>query len=266
MTFDARERSQFGGKPIELFRFSIGSLVYFYTSADQAQTYLGDTYTTEPISRGAMSGAGGESEAGQLEVRVLRSNPIAAFFVPYSPELEMGLTIFRQHRGDSEVKPWWTGTVASGVFAGAECVLTCLPGFSALRRQCPRNNFSGPCVWELGSAQCGVTLSSFSTVAPVASFAGSVISGSLFSTRPNGYFNGGYVERANGERRSIVNHVGPQLTLLSPFTGLAVNEPLTAFAGCDRTEATCATKFANLDNHLGWARVPTRNPFTSGVS
>lgn len=266
MSYDALETSQRGGKPIELYRFSAGSTrTYWYTSADEEQTYLGDLYVPEVLSRGEIAYSP-ESDSGGVEVGIPRTNPVAALFVPYLPEPELALVIYRKHRGDPETIVIFTGKVASSVFSASRCTLTCLPLREALRRRIPLNTFQSQCNWPLYSGPCGVAKASFATVGTVSAISEDTVDASAFSPPGSGWFNNGYVERFNGERRWIINHVGSTLTLLSPFVGLVVGESLTAYAGCDRTEAVCQSKFSNIVNHLGFSRLPTKNPFTEGLT
>lgn len=264
MSYDAQETSQRAGAPLELYRFAYGDNRYFYTSADEEQTYLGDLYTPEVLTRTEISQSG-ESEQGSVEVTIPRTNPVAQLFISYPPEPPLGVTVYRKHRSDPEVVTFFAGTVSSVVFTGAVAKLTCLPLFESLRRRVPRNTYQVQCNWALYSAQCGVVSANFRVTAQVTVISGDTIQATAFSAQPDGWFNNGWVERANGERRWIVNHVGATLTLMSPFVGLAVNEEVFAFAGCDRTEAVCKTKFNNIANHLGFARVPTKNPFQLGL-
>jgi uncharacterized phage protein (TIGR02218 family) len=47
------------------------------------------------------------------------------------------------------------------------------------------------------------------------------------------------------------------LTLLeAPVRGIAAGDAFTLFAGCDKTAATCASKFANIANFRGFPHIP----------
>ena len=47
-----------------------------------------------------------------------------------------------------------------------------------------------------------------------------------------------------------------------PPQTLAVNDTVRVYPGCDRTPATCNTRFGNLTRFLGLgAMLPQRNPF-----
>ena len=47
------------------------------------------------------------------------------------------------------------------------------------------------------------------------------------------------------------------LTLLeAPVRGIAAGDAFTLVAGCDKTAATCAAKFANIANFRGFPHIP----------
>jgi hypothetical protein len=81
-----------------------------------------------------------------------------------------------------------------------------------------------------------------------------------FATKPNGWFNAGYIEKGT-ERRMIINHAGDTLTLLNPMAGLAVGDAITAYAGCKRDYSDCVSKFNNGERFFGFEWIPARNPF-----
>jgi len=70
----------------------------------------------------------------------------------------------------------------------------------------------------------------------------------------------------------IVAQSGDDLQLLLPFPQSAVGREVILFAGCDHTPEVCDDKFdtpedtdSNLINFGGFAFVPTRNPFQTGL-
>lgn len=264
MSFDALETSQRGGVPVELYRFDWGQTRYCYTSADEDITYLGDLYTSEAVLRSSARQSG-ELEQGGIEIELPHTNPVVAPFLSYSPEPPIAVTVFAKHRTDPEAITVFLGSLASVTVRGAVATLQCLPLYEVLRRTVPRNTYQAQCNWALYSAQCGVLAGNHRLTAKITAINAEEIQATAFSSKPSGWFDNGWVERATGERRWIVSHVGSVVTLMSPFVGLAVNEDVFAYPGCDRTESDCKTKFSNLLNFLGFPRIPTRNPFEAGV-
>lgn len=266
MSFATQETSQAAGAPLELYKFAMGTAqTWWLTSSDAAIAYLADTYVPTPITRSTFR-PDNEAEGGTLTITLPRTHPLVLPFVGYSPEPPMTLTIYQKHQGDAEVIVRWIGTVSSVLFRGGTVTLTCLPSSAALRINVPRNTCQAQCNWALYSAECGITSSAYVISGLVTVIAADTIQATVFASKPSGWLNNGWVERANGERRWVVAHAGNVVTLMSPFLTLAVGETVSAFAGCDRTEYDCLNKFNNAERFLGWPRVPTRNPFISGVT
>lgn len=62
------------------------------------------------------------------------------------------------------------------------------------------------------------------------------------------------------EQRFCTKQVGNRLYLNVPFRLAVVGDPASALAGDDKRIDTCAVKFNNIDNHLGFAFMPNKNP------
>ena len=69
---------------------------------------------------------------------------------------------------------------------------------------------------------------------------------------------------AQGEKNARLNRIillVLSITLHNIPEGLAVGVAFEAFAGCDRTFATCQSKFGNSLNFGGFPWIPAKNPF-----
>jgi uncharacterized phage protein (TIGR02218 family) len=98
----------------------------------------------------------------------------------------------------------------------------------------------------------------------VALVTGVVLSVPAAAGFPAGHFAGGFATwAANGltEKRMIIVHTGDAITLSAVPPGLAVGDTISLYPGCDRTLATCDTKFGNSANFGGFPFIPTKNPF-----
>lgn len=264
MTYAARETSGTAGRPVELYRFSCGSDVWAWTSADVATDALGLTFAPAAIARGEVD-TSDEDTQGSLEVTVPRTNEVAALFVADLPPAPVMLEVYRYHRADAELVLFWSGEIASAEFAGSSALLAGIPVSRVLRRSLPSAAYQAQCNWALYSPQCGVNKASYRTTAVVTAISGFTISAAEFDIPADGYFRAGWVETATGEKHWVTAHAGAVLTLLTPFRSLAVGDTVYAYPGCDRTIAACKT-FSNLARHLGFPFVPTKNPFATGVS
>jgi uncharacterized phage protein (TIGR02218 family) len=265
MTYAARETSKYSGQPIELYRFAQGVNLWLYTSGDVTYTKASEIYVPEVISRNEID-QNNEDGAGSIEITVPRDNAVAALWISYLPVTPVGVTIYRLHRGDSEIVTTFVGKVATVRFEDSEATITAMPISEALRRQIPAELYQRPCNHALYSAGCGVNKTAFRVTGTISSVSGATIKSPAFATKPDGWFTTGFVERSDGDIRFVMSHVGDTITLMNPFPSLAAGESMNAYAGCDRTEAMCTSKFSNLPNHLGYARIPTKSPFNGSIS
>jgi len=264
--FDNYERSAYLGEPVELYKFVYSPTTQRYTSTDRNITVTGDgTYAAEAISRDPIDFTN-EDTASTITIRVPRTNAVAQLFVNYLPTVPVGVTIYSKHRNDPEVRVRFVGKVVSASFEDPAAALVCAPISQVLRRKIPSIVFQSHCNWPLYGGGCGVAKASFKDSGTVLSQVGSVVRAAVFATRPDGWYENGWVQITsgvqNGQRRFVVRHVGDAVTVMNPFSVIGLfAAAIDGFAGCDRTEATCVSKFANLVNHMGWPRIPTRNPF-----
>lgn len=269
VSFDSLEKSRHSGRPVECYRFVQGTNRWLYTSADAPVTITvgGESlqFLPETISRGPLTHSQ-EDTAGTLDVSLPRWNDVAILFIPYAPTTPVGLTVWRAHRTDPESIAIFSGKCVTAMFAGAQAKLTCQSIWSILQRALPRNFYQQPCNLALYSPRCGVNREAFRVDGLVTLIDGVEVTAAAWGAKPDQWFRSGYVQRENGDVRFIVDQVGSTLTLMSPFFDLNPGEVLKAYAGCDRSESTCAAKFDNLKNHSGESRVPTRNHFQSGVT
>lgn len=125
----------------------------------------------------------------------------------------------------------------------------------------PRNLYQPGCVHTLYDAGCTLTKATFT-------FTGTVGAGATVSTLPiagtgqgDGYYALGTVKLTSGANaglsRSVKSWAGGVATLLSPLPAAPANgDGVQIAAGCDKQQATCNTKFANLANFRGFPYVP----------
>ena len=153
----------------------------------------------------------------------------------------------------------------SGVFADleiarAKIALRVNSDISALQIQLPRNVYQAPCLHSLYDTDCSVVRSSFAT-------AGTVVGGSTASTIRNGlaqsatYFDSGYVVftsgNLNGVKRTIKSYSPGIFTIYNPLSVIPeVGDTFNIYPGCDKSMATCSSKFSNLSNFRGFPFVP----------
>lgn len=263
--FDTSEKSRYGAKPIECYLGKHGSTFYRWTSADKTVTLPVGEFTPIPISRDEHEFSN-EETAETLEIPVPRDNALAALYIGNPPAQAATMQVYRAHRGDEGLaKQTFTGFVSTARFEESIAVLECVSLGSSLKRQWPPLRMQTPCNHVVYSAGCGAALN-FDLIT-VTTIDGDTVVSNDFTARADGWFRSGRLVTLDGkERRFIVDHVGDTVTLLSPMPGLQSGQQVQAVWGCNRLEGECGpAKHNNLDNHLGWARTPERNPFDGRI-
>lgn len=258
MSFASRETSQAAGAPVELYDFAQGVNHYRFTSGDAAQVYLGNTYAANYIKRTQVDQSQ-EQEAGAVEIDIEMDNSMLTMFKNYLPDSEVTLTVFRNHRGDSDFQPVFIGTVDSVQFSPGMAKLTCNSIFNKLKREVPYPRYQRQCNHMLYSSGCGVVEGTFTVTGTLSAVSGADITSTTFGTKPNGWFNNGWVLWGT-QRRFVLNHVGNVITTITPFAGISAGQSVSAVAGCARSESDCIGKFNNIANFFGFPRIPQRTP------
>jgi uncharacterized phage protein (TIGR02218 family) len=124
----------------------------------------------------------------------------------------------------------------------------------------PRNLYQPSCVNTLYDGSCTAQRESYAVTSTVA--AGSTQSDVLCAlTQAAGWFDLGVLEATGGANagfaRMVKCYTPGSFTLVSPFpVPFAVGDAFTAYAGCDKTQATCQSKFANLAHFKGFPYIP----------
>jgi len=271
MTYEAREESRQDARPRELYRFTLGAQVWTYASGDAVIEFNAESYAPEPLQRTEPEQSRERGRAG-LTISLARDLPVARLFIGSVPARSVGVTIFRLHADDDDVIDFWTGRVRSVERSeGMAARLNCETNSAMLQRLGLRARHQSTCNVPLYSRRCGVLKTAFGSTGPISSVTGGVIvSSAFFNTDPT-WFKGGFVERENGELRTIeAQGTGGALTLKLPFSSMQPGEIVTAYAGCDHLFATCSSpKFAAYTDDgeafVGCPTIPEENPHDMGL-
>lgn len=270
MTFAAHETSQEGSRPVELYRFVVGGATYAYTSAEDTIVASSITYAPEAISRSRILNSQ-EQRQNVVEVTVPGVNAFAALYKQIVPGQRATLTVQRLQRGDTPTPERLTlfqGYVQSVAFLndGRLAKIAAVPSSAAQSRPIPRFTFQGSCNHVLYDNGCKVVAGDFKHTGLVTAVNGNVITVDGAGAFIDDYFTSGFVDAAGGlDARLVLSHTGDDLTLLLPFPFTIVGSTIDVYAGCDHTLPTCKVKFNNVINFGGFAFVPKRNIFNSGL-
>lgn len=279
MTYSAFETSREGGRPIEIYRFIQGGATFEYTSAEDELTVNLITYLPEAITRGKI-GQSPSDRKTVLEITVPSTNTFALRFRPSVPAARARITIQRLQRSDfpsPEVVTIFDGYVSSVAFEedGKVAKIACTPVTAAQSRPVPRFSYQGMCNHVLYDDGCKVddTDAQWRLTATATAVDGAVVTVSGAGAFGADWWVGGFMEINGGDdSRLILSQSGDDLQLLLPFPGSITGGNVTIFAGCDHLIETCDSKFSttedalsNVINYGGFAFVPTKNPFQTGL-
>lgn len=259
MTYTAVDTSVQDGKPVELYKFTMGATSWLGCTGMATRIYLTDEYEPMVVSRSQVQ-ASQEFGRSDLSVDIPHDHPMALLFTTGYPTQRVNLTIFRNHVGDAEFITYWRGRVVSATIRNERCTLKCEPIFSTLRRIGLRAVYQIQCRHALYERGCELDRTNFDVVTTVQAVAANVLTVTAAGAQADNYFTMGYVQTALGARM-IVAHSGTSLTLNAPIPGLVATDSITLYPGCDLTLETCTAKFSNDLNYGGFRWIPTKNPF-----
>ncbi len=267
MSYDQREISVFEAFPVELYLFARGAQYWRYTSADEDKVVDGVTYESVQIRRGKFE-QNQEMSRSNLSLNMDKGITFLNQFRGSPPTDIVQLTIQRYHEGDAgpdNITVPWVGRVVNVKFLEREAEVRLEPVFTSLRRPTLRRMYQTTCPHVLYGKACGKSSADFRTDATLTGVSGRDLMSPVYGTKPDGYFAGGYADWEIAgvlERRFIVNHVGPTITLNLPFAGIPANATVRTYPGCDHTLNTCKNKFANVPNYGGQPFYPRKNPMS----
>ena len=277
MTYDQKERSAYGGRPVELYRFTKGTSIFRHTDSDQDVTIGAETYTAGwPLSRTEPE-LSKEEKHSQLKITTALTHPVAQLFMPGAPSETVWVTVLRAHVGDTDTNVVWQGKVrgVSWKASKGEATFECDPVDKTLGKMGFRQTFGPQCNKNLYSPRCGVSEADYAVDVTISAISanGFAVTAAVFGDKPNQWYRLGelYIPTL-GARMQILDHTGTVCTLKVPILGLTVGAKGRAIAGCDHcwkkadgSNGDCIARFNNGINFGGWPFVPTKNPYAVSI-
>lgn len=121
----------------------------------------------------------------------------------------------------------------------------------------PYRTYQPSCDWQLYGPGCGLSASSFVVAGTLASGSGQLLMNTSL-TNPDQYFDQGYIVFTSGANtgvkraiRQYANASGQILLFVPLPNAVSTGDAFNAYPGCDKTQATCTSKFSNLANFPG---------------
>jgi hypothetical protein len=207
-----------------------------------------------------------ETASGELTITMSAETPIVSELNgEFGTSRPVTLTIRQTHRrrrrrGDADDR---RAVQRVGRREGRSREWPCASSPSRRSRRCSSGRCCAGCAGRRAtrrsSAECGVDPAPFTThgLRHLRDLGQHAHGRRRRESQADGYYTAGYlvVESGTGagERRFIASHVGSTLVLLhDPPRRLTTADTIAITAGCDGVEATCETKFANIDHFGGF--------------
>lgn len=285
MSFLTLEKA--GGKPVELYVFQRLTSYWRYTDGRSGIVVNSLTYLPAVISRTAQTDSQEESQS-TLTVTLDRSLPVVAGMLMGSGGgyIPSTLTIYRYQPGATDKACIAHGRISSVRWLKGRVEITLLQTANLLQQLTPRLTFITTCNHVVYDDYCQANAANFTFGGSIAAiYATGAVGGSPdgpsvavnIAANPTqfnqaGYFAAGYFNADGaGDLRFITSHtiVSGNAILVSMTAlpaSLIVGASILFTAGCDGSIGTCAAKFANVKNFLGFPYMPSKNPFTRGFN
>jgi uncharacterized phage protein (TIGR02218 family) len=165
---------------------------------------------------------------------------------------------------------WFQGVVSDITLTRHSAVLKVSSNLLVLTNtQMPRNLFQPGCVHTLYDNGCAILKSAFTATGTVSS----VTSTSLFAistTAAVGFYNLGVITFTSGANSGLSATVktyanGNAIQVMTPFPAtISPGDAYSIYPGCDRSQATCTSKFNNLEHFKGTPFIPVPETLYDG--
>lgn len=274
MSYIGNEWSLEEGRPIRLYRFSLGDKFWYYTSADgDVQRTMVEngvaklvTFVAVPITDDGISQTG-ESTSDALTLTCASSITPSQLYALHPPTTPVQLAILDSHEDDLE-----TVTIYMGEITGRNepspgtTSFTVESHMATLSREGLRLGWQRNCPYALyDPVTCRLNKAAWGRFGPVTEIAENriVVPVATGFATP-GQASGGFIEWTDPvrgvERRAIEQHANELLILFGAPVGLTVGMGITVYPGCARTTAACAA-YNNLGNYGGAPSLQGKSPF-----
>lgn len=253
----------------------VGGHVARYTSADFDISHGGQTYAaaggpSAPIIHRSRirQTIGVEVDTLTLDIAASASHLLNG--KPWLAALRLGAldgariqvdrAFFSAWTAAPEVLPRFAGRVAEIEVGRLDAKITVKCDLELLNVQMPRWLYQPGCRATLFDQECAINKATKAVAATVSSGATTTVIPCGLA-QAAGYFSLGTITFSSGVNagvsRSVRSYTPGSLTLALPLvTAPANGDAFTAWPGCDKTLATCETKFANRPNYRGLPFIP----------
>lgn len=267
-TYTTYESSIEQGRPIQFYRFTLGSTIWTYTSADQDLVVSGQTWLSTPITDDGIKQTG-EAQSEQMSITAPDDVGPAVVYATSPPSADIKVEILRMHEGMTTLRICFVGTVVQvGYPHPGQCLISVQTMSATMRRTGLRICYQRACPYALYDTQtCRADKTAHALPGFIRSINGYVINVDEAIESTDNVFAGGFLEwqhPVRGTQRIMIESslgTGGALTIFDDVQELNVGMPITVYPGCDKTPTTCQTVFNNYVNYGGFEFMPGKSPY-----
>lgn len=252
-------------REIEMYKIIHRNIEYNYTSSDKKVLFLNKVYNPETIRRSDILSSNDNSLV--LNVNTVINNSVAKLFRTSSPS-SIRITIFKASRDNlSNYRQVFNGVIKSCEISNNEATFRCQNFGSLLSRDISAVSYQIPCSNKVYDKRCSLISSEYSFITKIKNINQNGINIELYSSNDSidQYYRNGVAILDDGQSRTIIDQIGNDIILQSPFEKINKEQNLTIIAGCDYSSNTCKNKFNNFENYRGFEYIPNRDPLKSGI-
>ncbi len=251
----------------ELYYFKVPHGVELYlTSAASSINFKDSTYTPATIRRGSIKHTTDivvpslDVILGVNTVTLDGRNVLSMLCDGYFDGADFALVLYERLTDTYEYL--WRGVVADETEADSfEVTLKVKTMMYMFENTVPRNVYQKQCNNTLYDTCCGLDKSLFKSAGTVTSGDRLNIYADVFGNHTDCYFQYGIIKMtsgANAGQQRMVSYHGYGMVTVDKalWNDTSVGDTFDIWAGCDKTSSTCSSKFANLNNFLGFEYIP----------
>lgn len=264
MSYDTDERSIELSEPIEIYEFVFPTLTLYRTSYLRDFVYDGNTYVATPMRRGQLAVVSSQDIPEMTVEMIITDTVVARYSGVGIPPQKCRVTIRRVQQSSGEARQVWSGYVSYCTHKGKTATFKVANAYDdPLRTEVPAVVVSRNCNHVLYDQQCRLIKSAFELSTTVVSFTGRTLTLASVGGNPTGTYDFGLLfHTVSGEWRTIIVQTGTVVELDTVLpTSLAATNAVKIYVGCDKTVATCRTKFNNVGNFGGHPHLTFSNFF-----
>lgn len=258
MTLESNQSASAREATLELYKFSTGSSVTCYTSYPLSRWFLGDNYTSVPITRT------GFTETDKLDpVTLTVTAPADGTMLSYvanAPLEPTRLTLYRALYSDiTDYELLFSGVMLQPSFSKNVVKMPFESMAHVLKRRYPRYVYQSWCNHEVFDSGCKLVASAWRVAGTVSGVSGSSITVTACASYGDGYFTAGYVTSGT-DARMITKQEGATLYLHMPFDSrVEVGTSVSVYPGCPGSPDVCQERFDNLAHFFGFPYIRAHN-------